>query len=457
MSMNKQEWYTAGSLSAVYAVRMLGLFMILPVFALYTESIIDATPLLIGVAIGIYGLTQATFQIPLGLLSDRIGRKPVIVAGLLVFAVGSVIAASTENIWVIIAGRAIQGMGAVAAATMALAADLTREQNRAKVMSVIGMTIGMSFMLAMIIGPLINEWAGMSGIFWVTAVLAVAGILLILFAVPQPKKQSLHRDAGINSGYLRSALKNRALWRMNIGVFILHMIMTANFSVLPLIFQDSLGMAGSEHWKIYLPVFLGSFLFSIPLIIIAEKYRKIRSLFLISILAIIIAQFGMAFGRADTSILMAVFLCFFIGFNFLEAVQPSLVAKYSDVNTKGTAMGVFSTAQFSGIFAGGLAGGLVQSHYGYTGVFLLGAAMAWLWIFVALTLPKPRFYTASILELAEQWEGDISSLELEISQVLGVKEVSIDPDECIAYLKVDKKELDEEALFAFSSKQNIKE
>ena len=450
MSMNKQEWYTAGSLSAVYAVRMLGLFMILPVFALYAESIANATPVLVGVAIGIYGLTQATFQIPLGLLSDKIGRKPVIVSGLLVFALGSVIAASTENIWIIIAGRAIQGMGAVAAATMALAADLTREQNRAKVMSVIGMTIGMSFMLAMIIGPLINEWAGMSGIFWVTAVLAVTGVLLILFVVPKPQKQSSHRDAGINSHFLSATLKNRALWRMNIGVFILHMIMTANFSVLPLIFQDSLGMEGSEHWKIYLPVFVGSFLFSIPLIIIAEKYRKIRTLFLISILAIIIAQFGLAFGRADTIVLMAVFTCFFVGFNFLEAVQPSLVAKYSEVNIKGTAMGVFSTSQFSGIFVGGLAGGLVQSQYGYTGVFLFGAAMAWLWMFVALTLPKPSFYTPLILELAKLPEGDVSPLELEISQVQGVKEVSVTLEEGIAYLKVDKKELDEEALQAFS-------
>lgn len=450
--MNKQEWYTAGSLSAVYAVRMLGLFMILPVFALYAEELVNATPVLIGIAIGIYGLTQATFQIPLGLLSDKIGRKPVIVGGLLLFAVGSVIAASTENIWVIIIGRAVQGMGAVAAATMALAADLTREQNRAKVMSVIGMTIGISFMLAMVIGPLIDKWAGVSGIFWFTAGLAIAGVLLIIFVVPQPQQQNAHRDAGINRSYLHSALSSKSLWRMNIGVFILHMIMTANFSILPLIFQDNLGLEGADHWKIYLPVFVGSFVFSLPLIIIAEKYHKIRPLFLIAVFAIILAQFGMAFGRADTTFLMLAFLSFFIGFNFLEAVQPSLVAKYSDVNTKGTAMGVFSTSQFSGIFAGGLAGGVAQSHYGYTGVFLLGAAMAWLWLFVALTLPKPNFYSPRILELAEQSLKNSDALEVSISHVTGVKEVSIDTSEGVAYLKVDKKELDEEALQAFSVK-----
>ena len=449
--MNKQEWYTAGSLSAVYAVRMLGLFMILPVFALYSESLADATPVLIGVAIGIYGLTQATFQIPLGLLSDKIGRKPVIAGGLLVFALGSVIAASTDNIWIIIIGRAIQGMGAVAAATMALAADLTREQNRAKVMSVIGMTIGMSFMLAMIIGPLINEWVGISGIFWFTAALSVAGVLLILFVVPQPQRLASHRDVGINKSYLGATLRNKSLWRMNIGVFILHMIMTANFSVLPLIFQDSMGLDGTDHWKIYLPVFFGAAIFSIPLIIIAEKYHKIRSLFLIAILAIIIAQFGMAFGRADSIVLMLMFFSFAIGFNFLEAVQPSLVSKYSDVNIKGTAMGVFSTFQFSGIFVGGLLGGLVQSEYGYTGVFLLGAGMAWIWIFVALTLPKPNFYTSRILELAKESVQNVDALEVEISEVVGVKEVSISTEEGVAYLKVDKKELDEEALLAFSN------
>lgn len=449
--MNKQEWYTATSLAAVYAVRMLGLFMILPVFALYTEALLHATPLLIGIAIGIYGLTQAIFQIPLGLLSDKFGRKPIIVGGLLIFALGSVIAALSDNIWLIIIGRAIQGMGAVAAATMALAADLTREKNRSTVMAVIGMSIGLSFMLAMIVGPLLNHWIGMSGIFWVTTGLAGAGILLVIFIVPQPQKQTTHLDAGIVQGYLQRTLSNRTLWSINGSVFILHMIMTANFSVLPLIFQDSLGLEGMEHWKIYLPVFVGSFIFSIPLIIAAEKYRKIQALFLVSVLAILIAQLSFAFFRADTFILITMFLLFFIGFNFLEAVQPSLVAKYADVDIKGTAMGVFSSAQFLGIFAGGILGGWVQTQFSYTGVFLLGAIMSLVWIWIALKLPKPNFYSLHRLKLPYPLPQNTQALAAKIAQISGVKQVSISQEEAIAYLKVDKKRVDEVALATFST------
>jgi len=449
--MNKQEWYTAAALAAVYAVRMLGLFMILPVFALYSESLLHASPLLIGIAIGVYGLTQALFQIPLGLLSDKIGRKSVIVGGLLIFALGSVIAALSNDIWLIIIGRTVQGMGAIAATTMALAADLTREKNRSKVMSVIGISIGLSFMLAMILGPLLNQWIGLSGIFWVTTGLAGAGILLIIFVVPQPQQQIVHRDAGIVQGYLQRTLKNRALWGIYGSVFILHLIMTANFSVLPLIFQDDLGLEGAEHWKIYLPVFVGSFLFSIPLIIAAEKYRKIQPLFLLSIVTILIAQLGFAFFRADTVLLMLMFLTFFIGFNFLEAVQPSLVAKYSDVDIKGTAMGVFSSAQFLGIFAGGVLGGWIQTQFAYTGVFLLGAIMSLLWILIALNLPKPDFYSLRRLKLTHPLPHDMKALAADIAQVSGVKQVSISQEEAIAYLKVDKESVDEAALATFST------
>jgi predicted MFS family arabinose efflux permease len=447
--MNKLEKRTAVSLAAVYAVRMLGLFMILPVFTLYTKNMPGITPFLTGLAIGIYGLSQAVLQIPLGLLSDKIGRKPVIAGGLFVFAIGSVIAALATNIEMLILGRAIQGSGAIAAATMALAADLSREEHRAKVMAVIGMTIGISFSIAMIIGPIISKWAGLSGIFWVTTGLALIGILLILFIVPQPPTLHTHRDAGIIKGYLSSALYNPTLIRMNIGVFILHMILSANFTVIPLIFRDTLGFASVEHWKIYLPVLFMSFMLSIPLIIIAEKFQKIKPLFIISVAALVIAQITMGLMTSTTLMLLLAFLIFFIGFNFLEAVQPSLVGKYSSVNNKGTAMGVFSSAQFLGIFAGGSLGGLVASYWDIQGVLLFGALVASVWLIIALGLPQPKFYQSRIFKLNKNALLEPTKTAQLLDQITGIKESAISLDEGVAYLKVDKDEFTKKDLRDF--------
>ena len=444
--MNSLEKRTALSLAAVYAVRMLGLFMILPVFSLYAKNMPEATPFLIGLAIGIYGLSQAILQIPLGLLSDKIGRKPVIVGGLFIFAIGSVIAALANDLEGIIIGRAIQGSGAIAAATMALAADLTRENHRAKVMAIIGMTIGISFGVAMIVGPIISEWAGLSGIFWVTTALALIGILLILFVVPQPPKLHSHRDAGIIKGYLAPALKDPTLIRMNIGVFILHMIMTANFTVLPLIFKENLGFDQIDQWQIYLPVLVLSFILSVPLIILSEKYQKIKPLFIFSVVSLVIAQIFMGLMNDATLPLLASFLLFFIGFNFLEAVQPSLVAKYSNVNTKGTAMGVFSTAQFMGIFVGGVVGGTALTLWGIQGVMYFGAVMAFIWLLIAIGLPQPKFYKSKVFKLCKDALVDPAKTTYQLNQIAGIKESAISLEEGAVYLKVDKNEFIEESL-----------
>ncbi|MBU0656118.1 MAG: MFS transporter [Gammaproteobacteria bacterium] len=448
--MNSLEWRVTASLAAIYAVRMLGLFMILPVFALYAETLPDSTPFLIGLAIGIYGLTQAIFQIPLGVLSDRIGRKPVIIGGLLVFALGSIIAAMAHSVWLIIVGRMIQGMGAVAGPTMALAADLTREENRTRIMAVIGMTIGISFMAGMILGPLVSEIAGVPGIFWLTMLLALSGIALVTLAVPTPVHSIQHRDAGIIKGYLGKVMGNLPLLRMNAGVFILHLVMTANFLVLPPIFEHDLALPRAEHWKIYLPVFAGSFLAAIPLIIIAEKKHKIRTLLLGSTVALILAEAGMALGHTHIAWLIAAFFLFFVGFNFLEAVQPSLVAKYSDVSTKGTAMGVFSSSQFLGIFAGGSLGGLINHEWGATGVFTFSAVIVAVWLLLALQLPQPTFYTSRVLKLDPLLFSDKERLHSELLAVPGVKEVAVVVEECVAYLKIDRENIDEDALRAFS-------
>lgn len=448
--MNSLEWRVTASLAAIYAVRMLGLFMILPVFTLYAESLPGYTPALVGLAIGIYGLSQAIFQIPLGVLSDKLGRKPVIIGGLLVFAIGSAIAALGHSLWTIIIGRAIQGLGAVAGPTMALAADLTREENRTRIMAIIGMTIGLSFMGGMILGPIISQFAGVPGIFWITMLLALLGIALIILAVPTPEHAVQHRDAGVMKDYLGKALKNIALLRMNAGVFILHLVMTANFLVLPPIFEHDLGLPRAEHWKVYAPVFAGSFLLSIPLIIIAEKRHKIRTLLLTSTVTLILAEVGMAMSYEHIGWLLAAFFLFFVGFNFLEAVQPSLVAKYSDVSTKGTAMGIFSSSQFLGIFAGGALGGMVNHTWGTTGVFIFSAIIVGLWLILAIQLPTPTFYTSRLLKLDPLLFSDKELLRQELLAVRGVKEVAVVAEEGIAYLKVDKETLDEARLRAFS-------
>ena len=313
-------------------------------------------------------------------------------------------------------------------------------------MAIIGMTIGISFSIAMIIGPLINEWAGLSGIFWTTTSLAFIGIVLILFVVPQPPALHSHRDAGIIKGYLAHALKNPTLIRMNIGVFILHMIMTANFTVIPTIFHDNLGIPSAEHWKIYLPVFALSFVLSIPLIILAEKYHKIKPLFIFSVVALIIAQIAMGLTHNVTLPLLFAFLLFFIGFNFLEAVQPSLVAKYASVNTKGTAMGVFSTSQFMGIFVGGVIGGLVLTYWGIQGVMFFGGIAAIIWLLVAIGLPQPKFYTSKIFKLNVAALSNPATTTQQLNQIAGIKESAISLSEGLAYVKVDKDEFSDESL-----------
>ncbi|MCL4114703.1 UNVERIFIED_CONTAM: hypothetical protein GTU68_053582 [Idotea baltica] len=444
--MNQLETRTALSLAAVFAARMLGLFMILPVLPLLATELKYSTPFLIGLCIGIYGLTQALLQIPLGLLSDKIGRKPIIIGGLMVFTLGSILAASTDNIYLIIAARAIQGSGAIAATTMALAADLSREDQRAKMMAFIGMSIGLSFMIAMIIGPLITEVAGLSGIFWVTAGLAVIGILLVKFVVPTPKLTKVHRDAGIIGAYIKPVLTESTLLRMNLSVFLLHLLMTANFTVLPLLFRDHLNIASVDHWKIYLPVLIGSLLFSLPMIIVSEKFRKIKLMFIIAVTLLVFSQAILSLHPSAIQYnfypLIFSFLLFFIGFNFLEAVQPSLVAKYSDVSTKGTAMGVYSSSQFLGIFVGGSVGGFTLQHFGISGVFTFGAIIALLFLVVAISLPKPDYFKTQLVKLSEEFLVNIDATTKQLLSIDGVKQAAISLDEGVAYLKIDKLELD---------------
>jgi len=291
--MNPQESRAAFSLAGIYALRMLGLFLILPVFALYAERLDGVTPMLVGLAIGAYGLTQALLQIPFGMLSDRIGRKPVILGGLLIFAIGSVVAAMADSIWGVILGRALQGSGAIAAAVMALAADLSREQHRTKVMAAIGMSIGADFTLALILGPVLNSLIGVQWIFWLTAVLALGGIGITLFLVPTPETSRVHGDAEAVPAQFGRVLSNVNLLRLDLGIFVLHLIITSIFLAVPLVLRDMIGMESSSHWIIYLPVLLLSILFMVPFIVVAEKRNKMKPVFLGAVLALAIAQLGL--------------------------------------------------------------------------------------------------------------------------------------------------------------------
>ena len=279
LNLGTQERQAAISLALIYAFRMLGLFMILPVFALYAEDFPGATPLMMGIALGIYGLTQAILQIPFGMWSDRIGRKPVILIGLLIFAAGSLIAGNANSIEGIIVGRAIQGGGAIAAALMALAADLSREEHRTKMMALIGVSIGASFALSMVLGPTVNELIGISGIFYSTAVLALVGIGILFFFVPEPVHSHFHRDAEVETKSLLSVLKNKQLLRLDFGILTLHFVLMCVFLVLPLVLQNELAIVAKNHWHVYLPVFVASLILMVPFIILAERKQAMKAVF----------------------------------------------------------------------------------------------------------------------------------------------------------------------------------
>ncbi len=442
--MSRLERRAGASLAGIFVFRMLGLFLILPVFALYAEHLAGTTPLLVGIAIGAYGLTQAILQIPFGMLSDHIGRKPVIVAGLLLFALGSVIAARADSIWGVILGRAIQGSGAVAAAIMALAADLTREEHRTKVMAMIGMSIGMAFALALVLGPILNDHIGVPGIFWVTAGLAVAGILIILFAVPTPPRSSLHRDAEAVPALLARVFRDGQLLRLDFGIFTLHMMLTSVFLALPLSLRDA-GLAEARHWLLYLPVLIGSMLLMIPFVIAAEKYGRMKSVFLFAVALLALASIIFWQGAHALWALTLGLVVFFTAFNILEATLPSLVSRFAPADGKGSAMGVYSTSQFLGAFAGGAIGGWAHQHFGVMAVYLATAAVALLWLGVAAGMRKPRKLRNRVLKVSASNEDAVLGVLRELE---GVVEVAKDPTEPLLYLKYDADMIEDEGIEA---------
>ena len=448
--MTGSERRAAAGLAGIFALRMLGLFLILPVFALHARDLGGATPLLIGLAIGAYGLTQALLQIPFGMLSDRIGRKPVIFGGLVLFAVGSVVAALADDIGGVILGRVLQGSGAIAAAVMALTADLTREEVRTRAMAGIGISIGMAFALALVLGPVLGDWFGLGGIFWLTAILAVGGMLILALVVPTPEHSSVHRDAEPVASQLRGVLADPELVRLDIGVLTLHMMMTSLFLVIPLS-MDRYGLDAGHHWWVYLPVLALSMVAMVPFIIQAEGKGRMKLVFLGAVLALVLALVGLYLFDAGLMTLAFFLFLFFTAFNLLEASLPSQISKIAPAGAKGTAMGVFSTSQFAGAFFGGVLGGWVHQSYGAEAVFLFCAAVALVWLLVAWPMSSPRRVSSQVIRIETGEKGDDSSLQRRLLEVPGVEEAVVVAEEGLAYLKVDNAQLDWARLERFST------
>jgi MFS family permease len=383
--MTRDERRAGASLASIFGLRMLGLFLILPVFAVYAPTLAGGDDvLLVGLAIGAYGLTQAFFQIPYGMASDRYGRKPVIVAGLLLFAAGSFLAAAADSIWWVIAGRVIQGAGAISAAVTALAADLTREQHRTKVMAMIGSTIGLVFALSLVLAPLLYTAIGMPGIFALTGVLALGAIVLLFKAVPpQPAAETAARVP------FSVVLTHGQLARMNFGVLALHTMQTALWVVVPPLLVEVGGLPVGQHWKIYLPAVLVSFAVMIPAIIAAERHGRMKPVFVGAILLLLAAQVGFATMSSGVFSLAFWLVVFFVGFNLMEALQPSLISRLAPAGAKGAALGVYNTTQSIGLSIGGILGGWVLKSHGAVAVQGFCAAIAVIWLLLAATMTLP--------------------------------------------------------------------
>ena len=412
--------------------------MVLPVLVLYQGDYADATPFLLGLTLGIYGLTQAILQIPLGLLSDRIGRAPVIIGGLIMFVLGSVVAAMADSMQGLIFGRALQGMGAIASTLMAMVTDLTSEENRTKAMASIGASIGLSFMLAMIAGPLIASAMGLSGVFWVTALLGCIGILVFIVLVPRVVQVQRNRETLADLNQIGQMLKQPTLLRLNLGIFALHLALMAAFVVIPTLLSDQLGISGDNLWWVYLALLGGGFVAMLPVMILGEKYQQQKLAFVAAVGCMTVAMFVLS-SQQGAALTLAMLLLFFAAFNLLEATLPSWLSKACPAGSRGTAMGIYSTSQFLGAFVGGTLGGWSLQNYGGEGVFLLVAVVLGVWWLLSLSLKSPRPLQTLVLQVGEMEHRDFVKI---ISNITGVEDILVVKGEALAYAKVDKKTVD---------------
>jgi predicted MFS family arabinose efflux permease len=380
------ERKAAISLASIYGLRMLGMFLLLPIFAIYAESLQGGKDhTLIGLAMGAYGIMQVLLQLPFGIASDKFGRKPVIYFGLILFIIGSIVAAMAGDIVTMIIGRSIQGAGAISAVVTALVADLTSIEHRTKAMAMIGATIGITFAISLVLGPLLSTWIGVSGIFWMTSILCVLAALVVKFIVPNPQRMEVKSTVK-----MRDILTNTQLLRLNFGSFALHAAQIAMFLVVPFALQNAGHMPQNQHWKVYLPVLLLSFALMVPAIIVGEKRGLLKEVMIGAVALMLVAQLLLM--NFITSFWGVVFslLVYFVAFNILEASLPSLVSKIAPPAAKGMAMGVHNTAQSLGMAMGAVSAGFISQHYGQSDVFLFCACLIALWLMFAVTMQAPQ-------------------------------------------------------------------
>ena len=432
------ELKVAVSLTLVFVFRMLGLFMVLPVLALFSEELQGASPSLIGVAIGAYGFSQALLQIPFGWLSDRWGRKPVILAGLFIFLLGSLLAAEAATIEGVIAGRILQGAGAISGAVTALMADLTRDQHRTKAMAMIGTGIGFAFAVAMVLGPMISDLWGLSGLFNSNALMALVAMLVVVFLVPTPVLQQRDLNCSVDRHGLRQVFKNPEILRHIMGIFVLHFVLMTLFVFVPDLLRKS--FEHSSHGIIYLSIIGLSFVTMIPLIILSEQKRLLKPCYSFSIVMLFVAFILIYQGLASSKLLLAGLFVFFFGFNFLEATLPSLISKLSPLGTRGTVMGVYSTGQFLGAALGGSLGGIAIKYGGVLGAVMLCTIPIVSWYWLSVTMKKLPYVSTLVMSLNPEID-DLGLVGERLTNITGVQEVTVLTSEKTAYLKVDKQAL----------------
>lgn len=446
--MSALELRAATSLAGLYALRMLGMFLILPVFAVYAGKMPGGeNHTLVGLAFGAYGLTQALLQLPFGMWSDRVGRKKVIYIGLALFVLGSLMCAMADHIVWLILGRAVQGAGAISAAVTALLADLTREEHRTKAMAMIGGSIASTFAVSLVAAPKLAQWIGLPGIFLLTGTLGVFALIGVWKIIPNPTISRFHSDTEANTRRLPQVLKNPQLLRLNYGVFALHAAQMAMFTVMPLLLNQVGGIDVAHHWWVYLPVVLVGFVLMVPAIIYGEKKNHLKEVFLFAIVLMFVAQLGMTLWMPSLTWIVLWLGVYFVAFNILEATQPSLISKIAPTEAKGTAMGVYNTCQAASMFIGSaLAGYLYQHFHSPVPVFALCAGLMAIWVVVSWGMQPPLPVKTKMFHIGEDWSGDVVLLSAQLSAIDGVKEAVVLIEERVALLKVLQAGYDEAAV-----------